>query len=203
MSGFTSFEDFLFSEPNTNSDGDVALEGTEGYENTELTPAAESAIFLGMIQSQCESLEEYSDLVANEAVEWELMGYIESADAAMEAVKKITIQDWKKVNMDRLIGRECIRLSRANKDPNYVPYAKSRAKLHESREKIFTRWYNKAKANVKAALSNARSKASVSKGSSELKKKIDSAYKSAYAGNDPSKSKAPANAGASKVKTHK
>ena len=200
------FEQFLFSEPNfddhTDDEG-LALEGTTEYENTELTPAAESMVFLEVISQQCESLEEYQEMVATEAVGWELLGLIENADIAMEAVKKITIQDWKKVNMDRLIGRECIRLAKATNDPNYAPYSKARENMKMRREKIFAKHLNKARANVRAAIANSRNKVSASKSSTELKKKIDNAYKVAYNGSDPNKTHKPSNVPASKVKTSK
>ena len=188
---YTSMDDILFGAANESIDDDIdiALEGSSEYENTELTAEAEASIFFDTVMESCDSLEEFQAMVMEKAVDWQMYGLITDAEAAMEAVKKITIQDWKKVNMDRLVGRECIRLAKENKDPNYAPYAKARAVMKDKRAKLFVKWTTKAKSNVKAALMNSKNKASsmTSKSGDALKKKINEAYNKANKGKDPNK----------------
>lgn len=137
----------------------AALEGTVDYEDDELTPADESVYFLDTLMEECSSLEEFQAIVTENAVDFQLYGLIDDAEAAIEAVKKITIEDWKHVNFNRLVHRECIRLAKKNNDPNYGKYAMFREKMRGFRTKIFARWESKAKVNVRKALQNSKNKA--------------------------------------------
>lgn len=166
----------------------AALEGTVDYEDTELTPADESVYFLDALMSECSSLEEFQSIVLEQAVDFQLYGLIEDADAAMEAVKKIKIDDWKHVNFNRLVHRECIRLAKKNKDPNYAKYHMFREKMRGFRSKIFTRWENKAKTNVRKALQNSRNKAASinTTAGKKVTSQLDTAIKRATSGQNPS-----------------
>lgn len=190
---------------------EATLEGYDDYENTELTEAAEAAYFLDAFMSECDSLEEFQAAVMENAVDWQMYGLIPDATAAMEAVKKITIQDWRAVNFDRLWHRECIRLAKENNDPNYKKYAIARAKMKAARAPIFQKYETKAKTNVRAALRNSKAKASNINSNSGKRtatkmdraiKKIDinSSYNKSINGQNPSRTKHPTNVAS---KTHR
>ena len=166
----------------------AALEGTVDYEDTELTPADESVYFLDTLMEECQSLEEFQAIVTENAVDFQLYGLIDDAEAAIEAVKRITIDDWKHVNFNRLVHRECVRLAKKNNDPNYSKYAMFREKMRGFRSKIFTRWEAKARTNVRKALQNSKSKASNINTSTGRKvtSQLTNAIKRAEAGHSPS-----------------
>lgn len=176
-----SIDSFLIDNDDTQTT-DAVLESAildEGGDAEELTPAAETAIFLDSIYSECGSFEEFKNIVEESAIEWQLNGLIESADAAFEAVKRIQIENFKQVNLDRATRRECIRLAKVNNDPNYPKYAKYRKLMRTYRDKIFSRWETKAKANARKSIQRSKSKAAVSKGTkaTQTVKKLDSTLK--------------------------
>lgn len=166
----------------------AALEGTVDYEDDELTSADESVYFLDTLMEECSSLEEFQAIVTENAVDFQLYGLIEDAEAAIEAVKKITIDDWKHVNFNRLVHRECIRLAKKNNDPNYAKYAMFRSKMRGFRQKIFDRWESKARTNVRAALQHSKSKASNINTNTGRKvtSQLNNAIKRAESGHNPS-----------------
>lgn len=166
----------------------AALEGTIDYEDTELTPADESVYFLDTLMSECSSLEEFQAIVLENAVDFQLYGLIDDAEAAIEAVKRIQIEDWRHVNFNRLVHRECIRLAKKNNDPNYSKYHMFREKMRGFRSKIFSRWETKARTNVRKALQNSKSKAvniNTSTGKN-VTSHLNNAIKKAAAGQNPS-----------------
>ena len=176
-----SIDSFLIDTDDTITTDAVLESATldDGNDSTELTAAAESAIFLDAMYQECESFEEFKEMVEESAIEWELNGLIESSDAAFEAVKRIQIENFKQVNLDRETRRECIRLAKANDDPNYPKYAKYRKLMREYRDKIFQRWETKARTNARKSISRSKTKAAASKGkkATQTVKKLDNALK--------------------------
>ena len=184
------FDNLMFDDE-LDTDGameSAALEGTVDYEDTELTSAEESVYFLDALMGECQSLEEFQAIVLENAVDFQLYGLIDDAEAAIEAVKRIQIDDWKHVNFNRLVHRECIRLAKKNNDPNYTKYAMFRDKMRGFRSKIFSRWENKAKINVRKALQNSKGKAANINTSTGKKvtSQLNNAIKRAEAGQNPS-----------------
>ena len=173
---------FLFDTDDTLT-ADQALEGAtieDGSENLELDAAAESAIFLESMRDGCDTFEEFADMVQENAIEWEMCGLINSADEAFEAVKRIKIDNFKQVNLDRETRRECIRLAKINNDPNYPKYAKHRKAMKKFRDKIFSRWESKARSNARRSIANSKKKAasiSSSKKAASTTAKLDNTLK--------------------------
>lgn len=182
MFDLNNLDSFLFDTDDTQT-ADQALEGAtidDGSENLDLDPAAESAIFLECMYDGCNSFEEFEQLVEENAIEWNMCGLINSADEAFEAVKRIKIDNFKQVNLDRETRRECIRLAKVNNDPNYPKYAKYRKLMKEYREKIFARWETKARSNARRSIANSKKKAasiSSSRKAAQTTAKLDSTLK--------------------------
>lgn len=160
---------------------------------TDLTVAAEAAIFMDTLLESCESEEEFVDYVTENATEWELYGMIPSAERALEAIKTIKVTDWKIKNRNRAQHRECIRLAYKSGDPNYKKYKKFRDLMRKFRALIFKKWDAKAKANVMKAKRNNIAKASSinTKSGNTLKKRLNTAMVKSDKGKNPSR--APAN----------
>ena len=92
------------------------------------TPTEESAIFLDAIASECATVDEFYTLVEENAVEWEMCGLIEDASVALEAVKRMKIDNWRDVNRGRVAGGEAIRMAKRDNSPDYKKYKKYRNK---------------------------------------------------------------------------
>ena len=134
-----------------------ALEGaTFDTTEDELTPAEESAIFLDAMYSSCNSPEEFIDMVEENATVWEMYGLIQDATAATEAVKRMKIDNWKKVNLDRVAARESIRLAQKNKSADYKKYVKYRALFKKYRDKILKRFGVRSKSVARRAIASAK-----------------------------------------------
>lgn len=182
MFDLDNLDSFLFDTDDTLT-ADQALEGAtidDGSESLDLDAAAESALFLESMYDGCDSFEEFENLVQENALEWHMCGLINSADEAFEAVKRIKIENFKQVNLDRETRRECIRLAKVNNDPNYPKYAKHRKLMKEFRNKIFTRWESKARNNARKSIANSKKKAasiSSSKKAAQTTAKLDNTLK--------------------------
>ena len=170
---------------------DVATEGVtfeddEAYEDS-LSPAAEAAILMDTLRSECESEEEFAELITESAAEMQLYGLIPDADAALEATRVIRVENWKIKERDRLINRECIRIGFRRKDKNYFMYKKYRDLMRQYRAKLFARYKNEAKRNVLHAQQNARAKASTINTSTgkELTSRINASMSKSTKGNNP------------------
>ncbi len=171
--------------------GDDATEGVtfdddEAYDDS-LSAAAEAAILMDTIRSECENEEEYVNFVTENAAEMQLYGLIPDADAALEATRIIKVENWKIKERDRLIHRECIRIGFRRKDKNYAMYKKYRDLMRQYRAKLFARYYNEAKRNVLHAQQNARAKASTINTSTgrDLTTRINASMAKATKGNNP------------------
>ena len=99
-------------------------------------PAIESEIVLSAIRNECDSDEEFSELLESAGTEMALYDVISDADIATEAAKRIVVKDWKAANFNRIAKRTAIRLAMINNDPLYRKYKKYRDLLIETREKI-------------------------------------------------------------------
>ena len=145
-----------------------ALEGaTFDTTEDELTPAEESAIFLDAMYSSCNSPEEFIDMVEENATVWEMYGLIQDATAATEAVKRMKIDNWKKVNLDRVAARESIRLAQKNKSADYKKY----------RDKILKRFGVRSKSVARSAIANSQHKSAAMSNSAKRATAIDTTKK--------------------------
>lgn len=156
--------------------------GVEGasldiYDEYTLSPAEESAIFLDAMASECDSAEEFFDLVEENATAWEMYGIIEDASAALEAVKRMKITNWKQVNTDRIAGNQAIRMAASAKSNDYKKYKKFRTLMLKYKAKIMKRYSAQSKVAARKAIQNSKRKAASVKGSaaSGITKKIDHA----------------------------
>ena len=122
-------------------------------------PAYESEITLAAIESECDSIDEFANILEACGTEMALYDVIADADIATEAVKKIQIKDWKGANFDRVKARTAIRLAMVNNDPLYTKYKMYRDKMLEVREKIYTKYASKANKETKIIIKNSRNKA--------------------------------------------
>lgn len=167
-------------------DVEPILEDADAGEE-DLTVAAEASIFMDTVRESFDSDEEFCQYVQENAVEWELYGLIPSASRALEAIKTLKIEDWKKKNRQRLIRRECIRLACKKGDPLYTKYKKYRDLMRQFRQKIFDKYENKARANVLKAKHNTVAKVSNMTTSSgkDLKKRVDTSKQVSERGKNP------------------
>ena len=143
----------------------------------ELTPAEESAIFLDAMYSSCNSPEEFIDMVEENATVWEMYGLIQDATAATEAVKRMKIDNWKKVNLDRVAARESIRLAQKNKSADYKKYVKYRALFKKYRDKILKRFGVRSKSVARRAIANSQHKSAAMSNSAKRATAIDTTKK--------------------------
>lgn len=164
----------------------VTFDDDEAYEDS-LSPAAEAAILLETLRSECASDEEFVNLVTESAAEMQLYGLIPDADAALEATRVIKVENWKIKERDRLVKRECIRIGYRRKDKNYAMYKKYRDLMRQYRAKLFARYTNEAKRNVLHAQQNARAKASTINTSTgrELTSRINASINKSTKGSNP------------------
>lgn len=164
----------------------VTFDDDEAYDDS-LSAAAEAAILMDTIRSECANEEEYVNFVTENAAEMQLYGLIPDADAALEATRIIKVENWKIKERDRLINRECIRIGYRRKDKNYALYKKYRNLMREYRAKLFARYKNEAKRNVLHAQQNARAKASTINTSTgkDLTNRINASMAKATKGNNP------------------
>ena len=155
-----------------------ALEGaTFDTSEDELTPAEESAIFLDAMYANCASPEEFIGMVEDNATVWEMYGLIQDATAATEAVKRMKINNWKKVNLDRVAARESIRLAQKNKSADYKKYVKYRALFKKYRDKILKRFGLRSKSVARRAIANSAHKTAAMSGSAKKAVAIDTTKK--------------------------
>jgi hypothetical protein len=160
-------------DDNSSASLESASFDTDSYE---LTPSEESAIFLDAMYNECSSPEEFMDFVTENASMWEMYGLIEDATAALEAVKRMRIDNWKQVNLGRVSKREAIRLAEKANSADYRKYKKYRALYRKYRDKIFVRYGTRGKTMARRAIANSRNKASSTHAQSTTKK-IDNTIK--------------------------
>ena len=146
-------------------------------------PAIESEIVLSAIRNECDSDEEFSELLESAGTEMALYDVISDADIATEAAKRIVVKDWKSANFNRIAKRTAIRLAMINNDPLYTKYKKYRDLLIETREKIYQKYSSRAKKEAKRIIMNARNKASNmnSNAGKDITHKIDAQIQKAEA----------------------
>lgn len=166
---------------------DSVFESVEGFDDDDLTPAAEASIFMDTILESCENMDEFIQVVSENAVEWELYGLIPNAQRALEATRTIKVMDWKAKNRKRLEHRECIRLAKKKNDPNYKKYKKFRDLMRKFREPIFQKYESKAKSNVLKAQHNSRAKASSihTNGGTATTARLNRSMKTSIGGKNP------------------
>ena len=138
-------------------------------------PATESEVILTAIRNECANDEEFAALIEAAGTEMALYDVIADADIASEAVKKITVTDWKSANFNRVANRTAIRMAKVNNDALYAKYSKYRDLLLETREKIYRKYGNKARQEAKKILKNNRNKAAnmTSPAGKDIASKID------------------------------
>ena len=124
----------------------------------DISAAEESAIFLDTLYSECESKDEFVQLVEENATLWEMYGLIEDATAATEAVKKMKIDNWKKVNLDRVAAREAIRVCQKEDAALFKKYTKHRALFKKYRDQILRKYGNKSRRIAKKSIANSAHK---------------------------------------------
>ena len=139
--------------------------------------AIESEIILTAIRTQCDSDEEFAELMESAGIEMGLYGVISDAEIAVEASKKVVIKDFKAANFNRIAKRTAIRLAMLAEDSLYDRYAKYRKLLLETREKIYQKYGNKAKTETRRILMNGRNKSGnmTSAGGKNITDRIDKA----------------------------
>ncbi len=170
------------------------IEGEDSIVDGELDPATESAFFLDMMADECESAEEYVSMVQENAAVWEMYGLIDDAEAAIEASKKVTYDDWKSTKMKRRVGKEVMKLAAANMPQKYEKYRMYREKALALRDEFYSRYKNKAIQNAKLAMRNTGAKAAnmnsthgnkIVQASKAEDRRIAEAYKKSSAGKNP------------------
>lgn len=188
MSTFNGFED-LFTDDNSDYANESADAGFEAFDDIAeaLTPADESAIFLETVMESCETPDEFIDMVTENAVYWQSFGLIDDADVALEAVKRITVDNWKQVNFKRLWHREALRVEARKDSADWKKYVKYRTEMRKVRAKIIQRNENVAKRNVRQAQSHASQKTASMNNShgGDLNKRINEAMAKSTAGKNP------------------
>jgi len=197
MSSFDSMFEGLFE----NNDEDIAagaMESTVGDDfafldegAAELTPAAESAIFLETLMDSFDDPNEFADYAMENAVYWETYGLIDNATEALEAVKKFQVDNWKQVNFERLWKRECIRIEARKDTTTWKKYALHRGKMREARDEIFRKNKTQAMKNVRAAQANSKRKVASmnTSGSKDLQSRLNKSISKSTSGKDPTTGK--------------
>ena len=178
------------------SEESVTFEDDSDFDDDSLDSATESSMFLDMMMESCDDLDEFQDLVTENAYDWEMYGLIDDAQSALEATKVMRVENWKEKNRKRLINRECIRIAMKKGDPNYTKYKKYRDLMREYREKLFEKYTPMATRNVKAAQQNARHKAANmhTAGGKDVNARINKAMDKSIAGHNPTNAPAKSNA---------
>lgn len=125
----------------------------------EAYPAIESEVTLAALRESCDSDEEFQSVIEAAACEMAMYDVIDDADVALEAAKRIVIQDFKSANFNRIVNRTAIRLAMINKDPNYTKYRKYRDLMMTSRQAIYKKYGAKAKQEARRIIMNSRRKA--------------------------------------------
>lgn len=128
-----------------------------------LTPADESAIFLETLACGCDTPQEFYDIIEENAVALEMYGVIENASAALEAVKRMKVDNWKQVNLSRVSGNQSIRMAQAANSSDYKKYKKYRALYIKYKKKIEKRYEGRAKVAARRAIQNSQRKVSAIK----------------------------------------
>ena len=113
--------------------------------------------------------------------------FADDADVALEAVKRITIDNWKQVNFKRLWHREALRVEARKDSADWKKYVKYRTEMRKVRAKIIQRNENVAKRNVRQAQSHASQKTASMNNShgGDLNKRINDAMAKSTAGHNP------------------
>lgn len=119
----------------------------------------EDEIVLEAIRLECNSDAEFKELLESAGTEMALYGVIDNADIATEAAKKIVVTNWKAANFNRIAKRTAIRMAMVNNDQLYTKYKKYRDLVIEYREKIYTKYGNKARVEARKIIKNSRNKA--------------------------------------------
>lgn len=170
------------------------LEGDEELVGGELDSATESAFFLDMMADSCESPDQFISMVNENATMWEMYGLIDDANAAVEVAKKVTYDNWKETRMSRRIGKEVMKLAKANMPAKYEKYRMFREKALTLRKEFYQRYGAKAKQNARAAMRNTGAKAAnmnsehgnkIVMASKAEDRRIAEAYKKSSAGKNP------------------
>ena len=141
-------------------DDDLMFDDDDDFDDDYIDSSTESALFLDFMLESCDSIEEFEELVNENATDWQLYGLIDDRDMALEASRIMKVENWKQKNRFRLIRRECIRIGKEKNDPNYIKYKKYRDLMRQFRQKLFDRYETLATRNVKSAHKNSVAKAS-------------------------------------------
>lgn len=140
-------------------------------------PAYESEVVIDAIHEECSSDEEFVSVLESASTEMALFGVIDKPEIAVEAVKKIQVDNWKVARFNRIVARTAIRMAMINNDALYTKYKKYRDLLLEVRAKIYQKYGAKARVEAKKIIKNARAKAMnmTSATGKDVTAKIDSA----------------------------
>ena len=177
---------------------DPAMEGVTGEDGGDddfqlgleggLTLAVESAVFIDdIIDSFGDDVEACEQYIGDHSAEWELHGLIEDSAVAMEAVKRIQIDNWKQVNFERLWKRQALRQAAAKNNQAWKKYHYHREEMRKYREEIFQREGPTAKRIVKQSRNNSRQKAAVMKTAhgKDLQQRLNNSMSKSKAGHNP------------------
>lgn len=163
--------------------------GLEDSSDIELDLATESQIFLDTLMGTFDDMNEFVDYVTEGAGFWEAYGLIDNAQAAVEAVKRVTINNWKKVNFDRLVDRECIRIEyrRTPTTSLWKKYAVARKKFVECKEAIKKKNRQQAIKNVRASMNNSKQKAAnmQTSGGRDIEARLNRSMVTSSSGHNP------------------
>lgn len=182
----------------TESAEELDFLGLEDSSDIELDLATESQIFLDSLMGTFDDMNEFVDYVTESAGFWEAYGLIDNATAAVEAVKRITVNNWKKVNFDRLVDRECIRIEykRTPTSSLWKKYAAARKKFIECKEAIKKKNHNQAVKNVRASMNNSVQKAAnmQTSGGRDVEGRLKRSMTVSASGHNPNTQSNPSNA---------
>ena len=177
------FDSFLIEgvDPVTPGIEGATIDDGEDYV---LTPADESAIFLEALACECATSDEFFNLVEDNAVALEMYGVIEDASAALEAVKRMKVDNWKQVNLSRVTGNQAIRMAAAENggkgSPDYRKYKKYKALFIKYKKKIESKYAHRAKSAARRSIQNSQHKVASVKNSPAavgMTKKLDNTLK--------------------------
>lgn len=147
--------------------------------------ALETEILLAAIREECDSEEEFNQIVTEGATELELYGLIDNAEAVLEARKTIVRLN-KADNLKKIEKRTAIRMAEKKNDALYKAYAKGRKLMIAARTKIYEKYGSKAKPIARKIVTNSRRKASLLKSDvgKNISDKIDKVVDKVKGNND-------------------
>lgn len=118
-------------------------------------------VVMSALKEQCTPAEYESFMKDKTALE--LFQVIPNATTALEAVEKRIAKYTLTSKLSQATKAACLRLAKANGDPNYEKYRMHRMKMFEYREKIYTKYESKATRVAKDIIRGAKNNSSAMK----------------------------------------